>query len=458
MVAVGPDGETEYVLHDDGQHCDDAPGDGIYSYAYECWDDSSTPYDLGEYTFTVTDQEGNTSTGTDEVTRYLDLPENPSPSGFIDTLTPTFSWDPVPYAVDYNLGVNDTTNPEADSMWGRGGIDTNSVVYNDDGNGQALAPYTVYEWGVGANDADGNMSWHHTAIKFVYSDGGPVITDGPWMDSHHNGDDNSEDQWLDLGVCVDDPDGLGNVASVVVTAPDGSTQIVLIDDGQHCDSEPGDGCYGQCGWTESAPQIGEYLFSVTDADGHEISGTDVVERIMDFPTGLNPPNNGFATDPAPTFSWDPVSDALNYNVNVQNSDGADIWWRHNIEGTGVVFNDDGGASETLVDGQTYLWNVTAFDNEGNSGGHHHVSFIYSTSGDAPIFIDGPVASSMHWGVEGGDHQYGLNLWVKVADPQGLSNVASVVAVGPDGETEYVMHDDGMHCDDAPRRRDLLVRL
>ena len=205
VVAVGPDGETEYVLHDDGQHCDEGPDDGIFSYAYECGGDATEPYDLGEYTFTVTDEDGNSSSKTDTLTRFLDLPVNPSPWGFVDTLTPTFSWDPVSDAVEYNIAVDLPSAGEF--IWGRGGIGTSSVVYNDDGAGPALAPNTAYAWGVGASDSDGNTSWHHAEMEFIYSDGRPVFAESPYAGSSHYGDENGDDHWLALIVRIDDPEG-----------------------------------------------------------------------------------------------------------------------------------------------------------------------------------------------------------------------------------------------------------
>jgi hypothetical protein len=67
---------------------------------------------------------------------------------------------------------------------------------------------------------------------------------------------------------------------------------------------------------------------------------------------------------------------------------------------------------------------------------------------APSITEGPWAGSMHTGVDWGQEEYGVNLWVRVSDPGGLGNIQSVQVAGPDSSM-YKLFDDGFHCDDDP---------
>ena len=83
---------------------------------------------------------------------------------------------------------------------------------------------------------------------------------------------------LQLRVNANDPQGLGNIVSVVAAAPAGF--YTLYDDGQHWDNNPGDGIYGiELQDLNDSPLTGNYSFIITDAE----SNKDTVFTILLIP-------------------------------------------------------------------------------------------------------------------------------------------------------------------------------
>ena len=270
--------------------------------------------------------------------------------------------------------------------------------------------------------------------------------------NHFGVDGGDEDYSLNLNISVNDNDGLGNIDSVIVTGPDGTTQYVLYDDGQHCDNVPNDGhfTYNCDNIFQTPPASGTYTFTIRDKDGTSNTATaEISGKILDIPRNLSPADKTGVPTSIPTFSWSEVFGASGYNIDVRKSDdNLHMWGRWGIAGPSVGYNDD-GAGEELVEDTVYQWGVGAYDDEGNSSWHHTTStFVYSTTGK-PIIVSPPVAGTMHWGVDGKGEQYGLNLQIEIIDTQGLDNIDSVVVTGPDGTIQYVLYDDGQHCDNGP---------
>ncbi|MCP4351612.1 MAG: choice-of-anchor D domain-containing protein [Desulfobacterales bacterium] len=163
-VLNAPDGSLYATLFDDGEHCDEESGDGIYGL---CGNENPTRPHLGDYTVIVTDKDGKTDTETISIEQVLDIPRNPWPGNgtSVSTPAPVLSWYAVDNAAIYNMEVR---NADGDLMWHRGDITGTSITYNDDESGQNLVEGSYYSWGVGACDNQNNCSWHHTWIKFSF--------------------------------------------------------------------------------------------------------------------------------------------------------------------------------------------------------------------------------------------------------------------------------------------------
>ncbi|OQX07162.1 MAG: hypothetical protein BWK80_49845, partial [Desulfobacteraceae bacterium IS3] len=377
IVAKAPDGSLYRTLSDDGKHCDENPGDGIYGW---CGTNTNLPPLTGNYTIIAKDKDGNTAAKTITVERILDIPRNPSPGGsaFINTQTPTLSWNTVDGAVKYNLGVDD----ENGNLWRRGDIIGNSISYNDDGTGQNFTEGGIYRWGVGACDNDDNCSWHHTWIEFVYSTSdAPVILEA-YGGSRHSGFDNGSQQdeyTVDFwGVRVNDPQGYENIESVVAKSPDGSIYQTLSDDGKHCDDNPGDGIYDWCGTdTSLLPLTGNYNLVVKDKDGN--TGTKIIsiERILDIIRNSSPGGGTVIRTPNPILTWSSVAGAVKYDLVVNDENGNQMWHRENISETSIAYNDD-GTGQDLLEGNVYYWGGGACDNDDNCSWRHiTIKFVYS---------------------------------------------------------------------------------
>jgi len=46
--------------------------------------------------------------------------------------------------------------------------------------------------------------------------------------------------------------------------------------------------------------------------------------------------------------------------------------------------------------------------------------------DGPSFVEGPQAVSRHSGNDRGNYEYGLRFYLRLSDPQGFTDIASVV--------------------------------
>ncbi len=102
-----------------------------------------------------------------------------------------------------------------------------------------------------------------------------------------------------------------------------------------------------------------FNFTATKKTG----GTETVSRtisgyVTSFATPLTPTGNISAN---PTFSWNAVTGASSYSVQVSDANGNRIWNLYDIppSTTSVIYNSDGKAP-ALVSGQTYYYEIVTF--------------------------------------------------------------------------------------------------
>lgn len=394
VTVTGPDGSTIYTLYDDGNHCDGPPTDGFYS--LQCGGNDPDPPAEGNYTFTIEDADGHSVSQT--VARssvILDIPRNLSPANnaVVGSLTPTFSWDAVAGATGYDMEVR---NPSGwQWMWSKNGFTSTSVVYNDDSAGNPLAENTIYQWGVGAHDDQGNNSWHHTANSFIYSTGDKPAFTQAWVGGRERLNEQGFHEYaIHLQATVFDPQGLSDIASVVVTGPDNAT-YTLKDDGMNADNGPGDGVYGVwVDWRSSPFAIGTYSFTVTDNNSNTSTITDTLEDGSPLPTNLSPADGEVLFAAPTTFSW-VAPDSPNGWIQVMDAQHQEIW-SSGVTGTSIAYG--GPAFEP---GKPYRWEVAANDTVGNSGNAQGLFIYYPSRKVADTWydrFDEPSIDRMKWGI------------------------------------------------------------
>jgi len=172
---------------------------------------------------------------------------------------------------------------------------------------------------------DDARSWHDGVTFLLYNESQPVASD-PSVQSRHWGRDQEYDRYgLHLRLTVSDPQGPGNIASVTVTAPVSGTVYSLYDDGQHSDNGANDGYYGYDAWDlTEAPQTGNYVFTVTDANANTGTASYMLDYVIDIPRNIQPANNSLVISATPTLSWNEVSGANDYYVLVHDGGSTDI--------------------------------------------------------------------------------------------------------------------------------------
>jgi len=379
VILQAPDGTFE-ALYDDGLHNDGDENDGYYGTEAR---ESTTPLSFGNYRLIVTDKAGGSSSRLVFINRYLEIPASPSPyyEEYINNATPTFSWNNVEDAHLYRVTVWDAAG---ETIWTRGDITSTSVVYNNDGTGESLVDGNVYTWGVFAYSDDGESS-NHFNIPFIYSSKKPVflaVNINSFQAIRYN-------PWQQTGIKtysiggqaqVSDIDGLDDIASVILQAPDGDVYKTLYDDGLQHDGDENDGYYGtEARESTTPPSLGNYRLIVTDKAGGSSSRLVSINRYLDIPANPSPGYEEYINNATPTFSWDKVDDADSYTVSVWDA-AENIIWQQWGTSTSVVYNND-GTGESLVDGNVYTWEIFAYLDDGESSNHSGIPFIYSSVDD-----------------------------------------------------------------------------
>ena len=391
VILQSPDGAVFKTLYDDGLHSDGDENDGFYLTENLA---NTTPPPLGNYRLIVTDNAGDSSSYSVFIDRYLDTPDNPSPSyeEYINNATPTFSWDEVDDAISYSVSVLDAAGK---TIWQQDNITSTSVVYNNDGIGESLVDGNVYTWGVYAGlDYTEHANSSRYDIPFIYSSGKPVFLAVNFNSSHeiwYHPWQQTENQTYDIHVeaRVSDIDGIDDIASVILQSPDGAVFKTLYDDGLHSDGDENDGFYLTENLANTTPPpLGNYRLIVTDNAGDSSSYSVFIDRYLDTPDNPSPSYEEYINNATPTFSWDEVDDAISYSVSVLDAAGKTIWQQDNITSTSVVYNND-GIGESLVDGNVYTWGVYAgldYTEHANSS-RYDIPFIYSTVDDQQAIDD-----------------------------------------------------------------------
>ena len=416
VIVTGPTGKTYRLTSYNN--------DGFYSAGASS--QTELPV-LGVYKFRATDKSGNWTETIDSATAILSYPANAQPKhgAFVATATPTFSWSPVSGATYYYVYVNRANGGQ---IWSKNNVTSNSCVFNDDGSAsETLKDGSSYSWSVSASDKDGNSGSVYNLFSYSTNVASPILSGANAYTAHQMDPYGNESYTINFNVRVSDPQGLSDIASVVVTGPKGTSYSL---------SGSGDGYYyGNSTSSTELPVLGAYTFRATDKSGNWTESVSSATAVLDYPRNVRPAPGEFVATATPTFSWNAVAGATSYYMSVFLANGPQIWYKNGPTLTSATFNSDGAASDSLVEGNSYGWNINASDAQGNYGSWNSITFTYSRNTAAPTLAN-PMAYSGHSLYSYGEN-FNLQLSVQVADPQGLSDITSVTASGPDG-TAYTL--------------------
>jgi len=336
VKVLTPD-DDEYVLHYNAFWDTGSPNSGFYSF-----DSESVPLTPGDYIFTVEDMEGNI----DAIVETL-LPENIAPIGYPDVESITepfapmrnsvlgdtgvsFNWEDVAGAAFYRVEIFDkyakrlysfnTTDSFYDLAPGflkegqmyRYRISTRREFFDQNIDNASWNPWRRYSIPFFTPGVTGGVS----PIDLDLDNQGVMLMTVP--DFRNPGESRYV---LMFKVKVTDADSVPeNVASVTVTYPDDSTTLELWYDEAISDTEAyyiGFEIYDDPGDV----QLGDYSFVATDHDDNQVGDLgDIIDNLapnaLPFPEGLVPEAESYDPSTTPTISWDSITGALRYQVQI----------------------------------------------------------------------------------------------------------------------------------------------
>ena len=294
-----------------------------YYYGYFHPEDYGYALEGGDYTFTVTDPDGNAGTVTDKLdVALLTPPDLASMTVEVNGTTPTFNWERVLAPNKANTyRVRIYTEDLSRTVWkGYAGDVTSYTVPPG-----ILQPNTTYRYRLDARDSHWTLDVDNASKSPASnSDNIPFTTGAETLSPYISLEDGVQ-TWngevfgpqYSFWIKVHDAQGVpGNIESVTVTFPDSYQETLYYnpDDGGNTET-----CGVYRGDTFRDPVNGTYTFTVTDRDGHSYSVTEALTgQPVGFPDkgSFVPVHNTVANGTAVQFNWEPVSGAVFYRVEI----------------------------------------------------------------------------------------------------------------------------------------------
>ena len=330
--------------------------------------------------------------------------QSPADGSTTTDTTPTFSWNAVPGAVEYELRIADSPEELASAS-------SVSVTGTSHTPTTALTNLQPHYWQVRAKDAGEQYGpWSEgQSLKVEWgaiSDQSPAIGSITW-------DTTPELSWTEMTDAAgyevriaDSENGLAGASSDSVTAPSYTPTTALTIGQTH---------YWQVRAKDGDDQFGDW----SDANSLEVK-SDVI-------SGQSPADGSTTTDTTPTFSWNAVPGAVEYELRIADSP-AGLASASSVSVTGTSHTP----TSALTNLQTHYWQVRAKDagvqygiwSEGQS-----LKVEWGTvSGQSPA--DGSTTTdttpTFNWNAVPGAVEYEL----RIADsPAGLASASSVSVTG-----------------------------
>ncbi len=450
VTVTFPDG-TSVPLNFSSSYGDTSAGFEYWSYL------KGEPFQAGDYTFTVTDAEGNVATAVDTlVVSPLPPPDAnsfiPANNSVVADTTPTFTWSPVPGAVRYRVRIY--SGDGSQTIW-NGYVGAQTFYTVPPG---VLLPNTKYRYRIDVYDAHSSFDVDNNSRSptpntnnFIFYTA--VETEAPYIELDSNGVEtwNTElnGAYYSFWIKVHDAQGVpGDIQSVYVTFPSGAKVMLYYDPGESANISTG-GVYRAASFLPI--ETGTYTFTVEDKAGHVSSKTEALtNNPIGFPakSSLKPIHNTVIGSTAVDFDWEDVPGAAFYRVEIYDTDYNRIY---TFATTQSLYSLPAGYLEEQT---LYRYRITTrrefFDeNVDNGSASPWTSSLYPTLLTTPLIggVSGPStdpapteepfgAAVLHFvNHSTGLSQYGLDFYIKVQDPDGVpANIKSVTVTFPDGTT------------------------
>ncbi|MHA2250338.1 MAG: Ig-like domain-containing protein [Candidatus Kariarchaeaceae archaeon] len=297
---------------------------------------------------------------TDPIAPLLSSPNNGEATS---NTGPQLQWQSVGDAVEYQVMVDNN-------------VDFSSTLYDTTTTGTSLATSTLtddlYYWKVRAKDAAGNWGEWSSTWTFVVDTTGPIV---PYLNYP-----------LDIAISNSNPELTWNEIA------DADTYNVQVDDDSGFISPIIDTSTSSTSHTTSTLIDGIYYWRVRaqDAVGNwgawNATGNFTIDTTPPGATTLSSPANSASLTITPLLEWNPVTDAAEYQWQVDTNSSFSTPLQNYTSSTSYVIPE--------LDDGTYNWRVRARDAVGNWGPWSSVrTFIIDKAGpDAPL-LTAPAAGS-----------------------------------------------------------------
>jgi hypothetical protein len=342
----------------------------------------------GSYTFLVTDSLGRSVSLTKDFVYDNNVPEvdpstmRPQNGAYVETTTPTLSFDPVTgREVYYQVFVQD---PYSQDVWFSGPNSRSTSVTIPEG---LLQPNTTYQWDVRVWDRDPDgQNRTRTELRYFFT-GTRGIPDlaNRYVLSFPSADGNIGN-WMGVANIEVAP---WDIVFLRVTGPD-STVYDLTQTEARFDTPA---LRLKVTYTPAPITNGTYRFDFEDDEGNTASTTQsytykpvpgVSEESRD------PADNAYFDTGRPTFSWAPVegSDTYYYQLRIHDY-GNRIKWYTSERGTETSVTIPEGVN--LPRGSSFGWQVLVWDADTNN---LNLSSIrsFTLSAAAPTVTTDPASS------------------------------------------------------------------
>ena len=174
---------------------------------------------------------------------------------------------------------------------------------------------------------------------------------------------------LQVSAEVEDPSGCqpASLKSVTAIGPDGTFHYLYHEKYQALVEHVPPMTYGEFWWTsrdnefvDMSTNVGDFTITALDVEGNRATATARLDSYTQYklpiPTLINPAPGTQVNANSLTLSWDPVANAMAYQVRIMYL-GERIWKCETAPGTSCSVPPN-----VLLEGRWYSWNIMAFDN------------------------------------------------------------------------------------------------
>ena len=422
---------------------------------YRLWLDGQKPAD-GDYTFTVTDEDGLSASVVDrQITRDIPSVDISQVSFIPNGTSPTITWVPLPDAVFYQVNIRDESNT---FNWWSGSIPEAQVTIPPG----VLDGSSEYVLRIISHFEDGAINMQNISYSDDYFFSTKNVTKDPFIafhESYYNPvlyGSEEHGRFLSFNVTIYDVGGVpDNIESVEVVFPDAQTREKLY----YRRNNAGGGLYGVLALPRT-PVQGTYTFLVRNKDGRTYQRSkELIPNSLSEPNWMQatPEDGTVISGNSITIDWPDVSGASSYHLQI-----LDIFYNY-VFGKWVDQSSHSLTRGILQEGKTYYYRVTA-QREG-SVYQNYMGMVESAQkrfflsprygGSSPPEIKNSWVGFLTTHVGESELEF-LEISATISDLDGLQNMHTVRVQAPN-EEEYLLNKMDVHDDNTARYWTLLIQ-